>query len=76
VHRHGVREVELVDLPVFGRAARLVWRKQRWRCVTCGQTWTEQHPEIASTRCALTTRAGRWATLQVGRRGRTVAEVR
>ena len=25
-HRHGVREVMLVDLPVFGRPARLVWR--------------------------------------------------
>ena len=24
VHRHGVRDVELVDLPVFGRPARLV----------------------------------------------------
>ena len=34
-HRHGVREVVLVDLPVFGRPARLVWRKQRWRCPTC-----------------------------------------
>ena len=33
-HRHGVREVVLVDLPVFGRPARLVWRKQRWRCPT------------------------------------------
>ena len=32
---HGVREVVLVDLPVFGRPARLVWRKQRWRCPTC-----------------------------------------
>ena len=30
-HRHGVREVVLVDLPCFGRATRLVWRKQRWR---------------------------------------------
>ena len=34
-HRHGVREVELVDLPVFGRPARLVWNKQRWRCPWC-----------------------------------------
>jgi transposase len=43
VHRHGVREVELVDLPVFGRPARLVWRKQRWRCtpvVVAGATRT------------------------------------
>jgi transposase len=74
-HRHGVREVELVDLPVFGRAARLVWRKQRWRCPMCRRAWTEQDPEIASSRCAMTTRAARWATAQVGRHGRTVAEV-
>ena len=26
------RLVELVDLPVFGRPARLVWRKHRWMC--------------------------------------------
>jgi zinc-finger of transposase IS204/IS1001/IS1096/IS1165 len=41
-HRHGVRDVELVDLPVFGRPARLVWRKHRWRCPTCRRNWTEQ----------------------------------
>jgi hypothetical protein len=28
--RRGTREVELVDLPVFGRPVRLVWTKQRW----------------------------------------------
>lgn len=75
VHRHGVREVTLVDLPVFGRSARLVWRKQRWRCPTCSRSWTQQDPRIASTRCQLTTRAARWATVQVGRHGRSVAEV-
>jgi len=37
--------------------------------------WTEEVPEIASTRCALTTRAARWVTVQVGRHGRSVAEV-
>jgi transposase len=74
-HRHGVREVELVDLPVFGRPARLVWRKQRWRCPRCRRAWTEQDPQIASARWAMTTRAARWATLQVGRHGRSVAEV-
>ena len=37
VHRHGTREVMLVDLPSFGRPVRLVWRKQRWRCVGCGR---------------------------------------
>jgi transposase len=72
---HGTRDVVLVDLPVFGRPARLVWCKQRWRCPTCGRTWTDQHPEIASARCALTTRAARWATVQVGRHGRSVQEV-
>lgn len=54
-HRHGVREVVLVDLPVFGRPARLVWRKQRWRCPMCRRSWTERQPSIASSRCALTT---------------------
>ena len=72
---HGVRDVVLVDLPVFGRPARLVWRKQRWRCPTCRRSWTEQQPAIASSRCAMTTRTARWATLQVGRHGRSVAEV-
>jgi hypothetical protein len=42
VHRHGLREVERVDLPVFGRAARLVWRKQRWRCPSCRRASTDQ----------------------------------
>ena len=74
-HGHGVRDVDLVDLPVFGRPARLRWRKQRWRCPACGAVWTEQNATIASARCALTTRAARWATEQVGRHGRAVSEV-
>jgi transposase len=77
-HDHGRREVELVDLPVFGRPARLMWDKQRWRCpneLCAVVTWTEQDPRIASSRCALTTRAARWATRQVGGHGRAVAEV-
>jgi len=44
VHDHGRRDVALVDLPVFGRPARLVWAKQRWRCPNrdCSVgTWTE-----------------------------------
>lgn len=75
VHRHGVREVVLVDLPVFGRPARLVWRKQRWRCTACGCCWSDEHAEIATARCVLTTRAARWATTQVGRYGRAVSDV-
>ena len=30
VHRHGVSEVTLTDLPAFGRAVRLRWAKRRW----------------------------------------------
>ncbi|MEA2002595.1 MAG: ISL3 family transposase, partial [Actinomycetota bacterium] len=70
--------VELVDLPVFGRSARLVWRKHRWGCpseVCAAGTWTEQEPRIAARRLALTDRAGRWVTFQVGNHGRTVNEV-
>jgi transposase len=75
VHRHGVREVVLVDLPAFGRPTRLVWRKQRWRCRSCGRCWCDENPEVSTARCALTTRAARWSTLQVGRHGRAVADV-
>lgn len=75
VHSHGAREVEYVDLPVFGRPTRLVWRKQRWRCTACGRCWCDDNSEIASPRCVLTTRAARWSTRQVGRSGRAVTDV-
>lgn len=75
VHRHGVREVVLVDLPVFGRPTRLAWRKQRWRCTGCGLCWCDENPQIATARCLLTTRAARWVTVQVGRHGRAVTDV-
>ncbi len=74
---HGERAVELVDLPAFGRPARLVWHKRRWRCgrrECSAGTVTEQAPEIAPPREKLTTRAGRSATRQAGR-GRPVGEV-
>lgn len=70
--------VKLVDLPAFGRPAVLVWRKRRWRCpepVCEVGTWTETDPRIAPARAAMTDRAGRWVTVQVGREGRTVADV-
>ena len=73
----GERSVELVDLPAFGRPARLVWHKRRWRCPDqgCGAgTVTEQDPEIAPPREKLTTRAGRWTTRQGGR-GRPLGEI-
>ena len=46
--------VDVRDLACFGRPARLVWLKRRWRCVDrdCGaKTWTEtpstSHPSGA-----------------------------
>ena len=71
-------EVVLIDLPVFGRQVRLVWRKHRLACPesTCAMvSWTLGDLAIASPRLALTDRAGRWVTEQVGRWGRTVNEV-
>lgn len=71
------RTVELVDLPAFGRPTRLWWRKRRFRCsIGCGRgTWTEADTAIAWPRFALTDRAGRWVTRQVGRHGRAVSDV-
>ena len=74
---NGEREVELVDLPAFGRPVLLVWHKRRWRCPASGCTAgavTEQDLEIASPRERLTSRAGRWVTRQAGR-GRPFNEV-
>ena len=71
-------DVELVDLPCFGRPARLVWRKQRWWCreSACpAGSWTQVDGRIAAPRAALTDRAARWATVQVGRHGRAVSDV-
>lgn len=70
-------DVEHVDMPCFGRPTRLVWRKHRMCCsARCGQsTWTITDDRIAGPRAVMTTRAGKWATVQVGRHGRTVAEV-
>jgi hypothetical protein len=67
-HRRGVRaeaqdrrRVHLRDLPCFGRPARLVWIKRRWRCSDpdCdARTWTE-HSDHADTQVVLTRRAVR-----------------
>jgi transposase len=70
--------VELVDLPCFGRATRLVWRKVRLWCpnaVCSMNSWTVEDARIAAPRMTLTDRAGRWVTMQVGRHGRTVSDV-
>jgi transposase len=70
--------VELVDLPSFGRPARLRWRKRRFCCVSpsCDVvSFTEEDTRIASPRVSMTARAGRWLTEQIGRCARTVNEI-
>ena len=70
--------VVLVDLPVYGRPTRLAWRKRRMECTDADcatRSWTEEDDRIASPRQLLTTRAARWATVQVGRHARSVSEV-
>lgn len=74
---HARTRVELRDLAAFGRPARLVWCKRRWRCEepACPvRTWTETSPAFSS-RCLLTRRAGLEACLQVGRNARPVRQL-
>ena len=69
--------VRYVDLPVYGTAIRLGWRKHRMRCPdpACPRrSWVLGDHRIAAKQCLLTTRAAKWATVQVGT-GRTVSEV-
>jgi transposase len=69
--------VRYVDLPVYGTAMRLGWRKHRMRCPDLGcprRSWVLGDHRIAAKQCLLTTRAAKWATVQVGT-GRTVSEV-
>jgi transposase len=74
---HDRMSVEYRDLAAFGRPARLVWVKRRFRCEEprCAmRTWTESSPAF-SARCLLTDRAGRECCLQVGRNARPVAQM-
>lgn len=69
--------VSYVDLPVYGTPMRLAWKKHRMRCPDPGcpkRTWVLSDHRIAAKNCLLTTRAAKWATVQVGG-GRTVSEV-
>jgi len=68
--------VHYVDLPVYGTPMSLAWKKHRMRCVNpnCAKgTWVLGDHRIAAKNCLLTTRAAKWATVQVGG-GRTVSE--
>jgi transposase len=65
------------DLPCFGRPARLVWHKRRWRCrdVDCdAKTWTETIEQV-TPRAVMTRRAGAEACRQVGANARPVSQV-
>ena len=79
-HRAQAKErpvVHYVDLPVYGVPMSLAWKKHRMRCVNPAcpkRTWVLADHRIAAKHCLLTTRAAKWATVQVGG-GRTVSEV-
>ena len=69
--------VEVRDLACFGRPARLVWVKRRWRCVDadCGaRTWTEQSLQV-DAQVVLTRRAGVEVCRQVGENARPVSQL-
>jgi transposase len=69
--------VDVRDLPCFGRPARLVWVKRRWRCRESwcpAKTWTE-HIEHLDTQTVITRRAGMEACRQVGENARPVSQV-
>ena len=74
---HERMPVAVRDLACFGRPARLVWRKRRWRCVDAdceAKTWTET-VEAVSTRAVLTCRAGMELCRQVGENARPVSQL-
>ena len=72
---HERMSVHIRDLPCFGRPARLVWNKRRWRCTEAdceAKTWTETSTQL-SPRTVLTRRADVEACRQVGANARPVA---
>jgi transposase len=74
---HERKPVAIRDLACFGRPARLVWRKRRWRCVDvdCAtKTWTERCVHV-DAQVVLTRRAGAEACRQVGELARPVSIV-
>jgi transposase len=71
------RAVTVRDLPVGGRPVVLVWHKRVWSCLEplCSRrSWTETSPAVRP-RATLTERARDWAFVEVGRKGRSTAEV-
>jgi transposase len=69
--------VDIRDLPCFGRPARLVLIKRRWRCreeLCDAKTWTELSEHV-DTQAVITRRAGVEACRQVGQLARPVSRV-
>ncbi|MDQ6848598.1 MAG: ISL3 family transposase [Actinomycetota bacterium] len=69
--------IAIRDLACFGRPARLVWVKRRWRCresMCDARTWTE-HSDQVDAQVVLTRRAGVEACRQVGENARPVSGV-
>jgi transposase len=74
---HDRMPIEVRDLPCFGRPARLVWRKRRWRCREHGcdaRTWTERSAHFDAQR-VITRRAGMEVCRQVGEHARPVSQL-
>jgi transposase len=69
--------VDVRDLSCFGRPARLVWHKRRWRCrepLCDAKTWTESSEHV-DRQAVITRRAGVEACRQVGELARPVSKV-
>jgi transposase len=69
--------VDMRDLACFGRPARLVWSKRRWRCrepLCPARTWTETSEHV-DAQAVLTRRAGVEACRQVGENARPVSQL-
>src|SRR4051812_14966658 len=69
--------VDVRDLACFGRPARLVWSKRRWRCresLCAARTWTETSEHV-DAQAVLTRRAGVEACRQVGENARPVSQL-
>ena len=69
--------IDIRDLTCFGRPARLMWIKRRWRCTDAdcdARTWTE-HSDHVDAQAVLTRRAGAEACRQVGQGARPVSRM-
>ncbi|MBA3844943.1 MAG: ISL3 family transposase [Actinobacteria bacterium] len=74
---HERKTVQIRDLACFGRPARLVWRKRRWRCreeLCDAKTWSEGSEHV-DAQAVITRRAGMEACRQVGENARPVSQV-